>query len=166
MVFSCLSAVITHRNHFLRLYRINLFKLKFRQPINHCKRVLEAAKFEYGDKTKESITSQKRGSWNLWWIANSALKESKSATRLYSTGQTCCLLRLIKKNCLLKTFLEILMNQISLVFYSRANLKLHSISVTPKLVKKVVTNLDLLNASGPDCILVVVLRNCEPELSY
>ena len=27
-------------------------------------------------------------------------------------------------------------------------------------------NLDLLKASGPDCIPVVVLKNCEPELSY
>ena len=27
-------------------------------------------------------------------------------------------------------------------------------------------NLDLSKASGPDCIPVVVLRNCEPELSY
>ena len=49
---------------------------------------------------------------------------------------------------------------------SRTNLKLHNISVTPKMVKKVITNLDLLKASGPDCIPVVVLKNCEPELSY
>ena len=34
------------------------------------------------------------------------------------------------------------------------------------MVKKVITNLDLLSASGPDCILVVVLKNCAPELSY
>ena len=34
------------------------------------------------------------------------------------------------------------------------------------MVKKVITNLDLLKASGPDCIPVVVLKNCEPELSY
>ena len=34
------------------------------------------------------------------------------------------------------------------------------------MVKKVITNLDLLSASGPDCILVVVLKNCVPELSY
>ena len=34
------------------------------------------------------------------------------------------------------------------------------------MVKKVVTNLDLSKASGPDCIPVVVLKNCEPELSY
>ena len=27
-------------------------------------------------------------------------------------------------------------------------------------------NLDLLKASGPDCIPVVVLKNCKPELSY
>ena len=27
-------------------------------------------------------------------------------------------------------------------------------------------NLDLSKASGPDCITVVVLKNCEPELSY
>ena len=52
------------------------------------------------------------------------------------------------------------------VFRSRTNSKLHNISVTPKMVKNVIMNLDLSNASGPDCIPVVVLRNCEPELSY
>ena len=52
------------------------------------------------------------------------------------------------------------------VFPSRTNLKLHNISVTAKMIKKVITNLDLSKASGPDCIPVVVLRNCEPELSY
>ena len=45
-------------------------------------------------------------------------------------------------------------------------MKLHNISVTPKMVKKVIMNLDLSKASGPDCIPVVVLKNCEPELSY
>ena len=52
------------------------------------------------------------------------------------------------------------------IFPSRTNLKLHNISVTPKMVKKVIMNLDLSKASGPDCIPVVVLKNCEPELSY
>ena len=33
------------------------------------------------------------------------------------------------------------------------------------MVKRVITNLDLSKASGPDCIPVVVLKNCEPELS-
>ena len=51
------------------------------------------------------------------------------------------------------------------IFPSRTNLKLH-ISVTSKMVKKVVINLDLSKASGPDFIPVVVLKNSEPELSY
>ena len=51
------------------------------------------------------------------------------------------------------------------IFLSRTNLKLHSISVTPKMVKPVITNLDLSKASSLYCIPVVVLKNCEPELS-
>ena len=34
------------------------------------------------------------------------------------------------------------------------------------MVKKGIINLDLSRASGPDCIPAVVLKNCEPELSY
>ena len=51
-------------------------------------------------------------------------------------------------------------------FPSRTNLKLHNISETPKLVKKVMMNLDMSKASGADCIPVVVLKNYELELSY
>ena len=51
-------------------------------------------------------------------------------------------------------------------FPSRTNLKLHHISTTLKMVKKVITNLDLSKVSGPEGIPVVVLKNCEPELSY
>ena len=36
------------------------------------------------------------------------------------------------------------------IFPSRTNLKLHNISVTPEMVKKVKTNLDSGKASGPD----------------
>ena len=52
------------------------------------------------------------------------------------------------------------------VFSSRTILKLHSIYLTPQMVKKFTMNLDLSKASGPDCIPVVVLKNCELELSY
>ena len=52
------------------------------------------------------------------------------------------------------------------VFSSRTILKLHSIYLTPQMVKKFTMNLDLSKASGPDCIPVVVLKNYEPELSY
>ena len=51
------------------------------------------------------------------------------------------------------------------VFPSRMHWKLH-ISATPKMVKKVVMNLDLSKAYGLDCIPVVVLKNYEPELAY
>ena len=34
------------------------------------------------------------------------------------------------------------------------------------MIRKVVVNLDLSKASGPDYIHVMVLKNCEPELSY
>ena len=46
------------------------------------------------------------------------------------------------------------------VFPSKTNLKLHNISVTPKMVKKIIIILDLSKASGPDYIIVVVLKNC------
>ena len=45
------------------------------------------------------------------------------------------------------------------VFPSRSNLKLHNIYITPKMIKKVIKNLDLSKASGLDCIPVVVLKN-------
>ena len=80
----------------------------------------------------------------------------------YSTAQSCCPRHLIKQNCLPKTFLRtlILMTRISLpVVHSRTNLKLHHISVTPKMVKKVIMNFDLSKASVPDRIPVVVLGN-------
>ena len=52
------------------------------------------------------------------------------------------------------------------VFPSITNLKLHNISLTPKMVKKVKINLDASKVSGRDYIPAVVLKNCEPEHSY
>ena len=88
---------------------------------------------------------------------------------LYSTAQRCCLLHLIKQSCLLKTFNNSDLDDsgISLpIFPSRTYLKLYNISVTPKMIKKVITDLDSWKASSPDCIPVVVLQNCGPEFSY
>ena len=39
-------------------------------------------------------------------------------------------------------------------------------SITLKIVKKFIANLDSSKASGSDCIPVVGLQNCEPEPSY
>ena len=167
------AAAIVHRNHFFSLYqreKSSDSKVKFRLASNRCKRVLEAAKLTYANKTKESITSQKLGSLDFWRIANSVLKKGKSAIRPLFNGSEVLSsasdkAKLFAENFSLNSNLDDL--GVSLpVFPSRTSLKLHNISVTPKMVRKVVMNLDLLKASGPDCIPVVVLKNCEPELSY
>ena len=145
-------------------------KVKFIQASNRCKRVLKAAKLAYANNTKESITSQKLVSQDFWWIANSVLNKDKSAIpplftspEVLSTASDKA--KLYAENFSKNSNLDDL--GISLpVFLSKTNLKLHNISVTPKMVKKIIMNLDLSKASGPDCIPVVVLRNCESELSY
>ena len=45
------------------------------------------------------------------------------------------------------------------LFPSRTSLKQHNISPTPKVVKKIITNLDSQKVSGPDCIPVVIPKN-------
>ena len=145
-------------------------KGKFRQGSCHCKRVLEAAKLAYANKTKESIISKKLDSLDFCRIANSVLSKGKfvipplfSSPEGFSSASD-------KAKLFAKNFSEnsnLHDSGISLsVFPSRTNLKLHNIFVTPKMVEKVITNLDSSKASGLDCIPVVVLKNCEPELSY
>ena len=145
MVFSCLCAVIVHRNNFFRLYqkkKSSESKGKFRQASNCCKRVLQAAKVAHSNKTKESITSHKLGSADFWWIANTVFNKGKSTTAALFNYRV-VLSKLFAKNCSKKSNLDD--SGISLsVSSSKTNLKLH-ISVTPKTVKKVITNLDSLN---------------------
>ena len=144
------AAAIIHRNHFFGLYQQNKSsesKVKFRQASNCCKRVLEAAKLAYATKTKEFITSQKLGSQDFWQIANSVLNKGKSTIPPLFNGLEVLSsvpgkAKLFAKNFSKNSNLDD--SGISLpVFPSRTNLKLHNISVTPKMVKKVITNLDL-----------------------
>ena len=107
---------------------------------------------------------------NFWQIANSVLNKGKSAipplfNRLEVLPSSSDKAKLFAKNFSKNSNLDD--SGISLpVFPSRTNLKLHNISITPKMVEKVIMNLGSSKASGPDCIPVVVLKNCEPELSY
>ena len=105
--FSASSAdAIVHINHFFRLHQKDKSsdsKVKFRQASTHCKRVLEAAKLTYVNKTKEFITSQKLGSPDFSQIANSVLNKGKSAIPPLFNGPK-VLSSLIKQNRLLKTF--------------------------------------------------------------
>ena len=169
---ACASAIV-RRNHLFCLYQKDKSsdsKVKFRQGSHCCKRVLEAAKLAYANKTKKSITSQKLGCCGFWRIANSVLNKGKSAipplfnslkVLPYASDKTKLFTENFSKNSNLDD------SGISLpVFTSRTNLKLHNISVISKMLKKVIMNLDLSKGSGPDCIPVVVLKNHEPELSY
>ena len=146
---SCAAAIV-HRNHFFRLYQQNKSsdsKEKFRQASNRCKSVLEAAKLAYVNKTKKSNTSQKLGSRDFWRIANSVLNKGKFAIPPLFNGPEV----LSSASDKAKLFAENFSKNSNLddsgfslpAFLTRTNVKLHNISVTPKMVKKVIINLDL-----------------------
>ena len=125
MVFSCLLAIV-HRNPFFCLCQYN----KFFGLVIITKGFLKLPNLHMLIKQKESITSQKLSSWDFWQIANSVLNKGKSD----------------KAKLLAETFFKnsnLDDSGISIpVFPSITNLKLHIISVTPKMVKNVITNLD------------------------
>ena len=117
-------------------------KLKFRQASNCCKRVLEATKLAYPNKTKEFITSQKLGCQDFWQIANIVLNKGKfdiptlfNGPKVLSSASDTA--KLFAKNFSKNSNLDDL--GISLpAFSSRTNLKLHNISVTPKMDKEAI----------------------------
>ena len=116
------------------------------------------------------MTSQKRGCQDFWQIANSVLSKCKSAILSVFNGPEVLSLASNKGQLFDNFFsknsdLDYCSSSLP-VFPSRANLKMYNISVTRKMVKKIIANLDSSKASGPDCIPVVVLNNCAPELSY
>ena len=116
------------------------------------------------------LIKQKSQFRDFWQIVNSVLNKGKSAIPPLFNGPEILSsasdkAKLFAENFSLNSNLD--HSGISLpVFLSRTNLELNNISVTPKMIRKVVMNLDLSKASGPDCIPVVVLKTCEPELSY
>ena len=95
-------------------------KVKFRQASNCYKKVLEAAKLAYANKTKESITSQKLALITFGELLIVFSTKINLLYLYYLTAQSCYLLHLIKQNCFLKTFLRtlILMTQVSLYLFS------------------------------------------------
>ena len=101
------AAAIVHRNHFFRFYqreKSSGSKVKFRQASNRCKRVLEAANLHMLIKQKSPLLPR-----NLALMTSGELLIVFSIKvnllyLLYSTGRRCCLLHLIKQNCLLKIF--------------------------------------------------------------
>ena len=101
-------ASIVHRNHFFRLYqreKSSDSKVKFRQASNRCKRFLKLSNLHMLIKQKSPLLPR-----NFALVTSGELLIVFSTKvnllyLLYSTGWRCCLLHLIKQNCLLKIFL-------------------------------------------------------------
>ena len=111
-------------------------KVNFRQDINRCKRVLEAAKLAYANETKEFINSQKLGSRDFWRNANSVLNNGKSAIPpLFNVPEV-----LPSASDKAKVFAE--------KFSKNSNLYDTSISLP---VFPSITNLKLHNCNSQDC---------------
>ena len=152
------AAATVHRNLFFRLYEQNKSsesKVKFIQASNCYKKVLGAAKLAYNN-TKESIFSQKLGSWGFWQIINCVFNKVKSALHpLFSGAEV-----LSSASDKAKLFAKNVSKNSSLndsafylpVFFSRTNLKLHNTSVTPKIFEKVITSFDSPKTVGLDFI--------------
>ena len=118
-------------------------------------------------KNKSSVTSLKLGSQGFWRIANSVLNKGKSVipplfNNLEVSSSISVKAKLFAKNFFMTSNLDD--SGIPLPTFS-SNPKVHSISIIPKVFKKVITNLDSSKACGPDCIRLV-LKNCESKLSY
>ena len=137
---------MVNRNHFFRFYQkdeSSESKVKFRQANGFliiAKGFLKLPNLHILIK-QESITSQKLG------ITNSFLNKDKSAIPLLfnstevlssASDKTKLFAENFSKNSNLDD------SGISLpIFPSRTNLKVHNISITPKMVEKVIMNLDL-----------------------
>ena len=117
------GAAIVHRNHFFHLYQPNRSsesKRNFRQASSCCKRVLEAAKFTYSNKTKESITPRNLALRTFGKLLIVFSTKVNMLYLLYLVNQRFCLLHPVKQNCMLKTFPRtlILMTHVSLYQFS------------------------------------------------
>ena len=143
---------------FFRLYQQNKSsesKVKFIQASNCYEKVLEAAKLAYNN-TKESIFSQKLGSWGFWQIINCVFNKVKSALHPLFNGAEV----LSSASDKAKLFAKNVSKNSNLndsafylpVFFSRTNLKLHNTSVTPKIFEKVITSFDSPKTVGLDFI--------------
>ena len=112
------------------------------------------------------MISQKLGCQDFWQIAACVLNKGKSAIPPQFSGPEVLSYVSDKTKLFAENFAKnsnLDGSGISLpVFRSRTNLKLYNISVTPKRIKKVITNLDSSKASRFDGAPVVFLKNWEP----
>ena len=124
----------------------------------------------YGKKTKESIVSEKVSSCVFWCITNSIVNRIKSAILPLFNGLEVSISASEKA----KLSAELFSKNSNLddsgyelpSFSCKTDITLSNVVITPKMVKKAICILDSSKTSGPDGIPVIVLKNCEPELSF
>ena len=162
---SC-AAAIAHRNNFFHLYQRDKSagsRALFRQASNCCKRVIESAKKRYVEMKKEFIFSHKVGSYDFWRIANSVLNRGKfTISPLFNDPEV-----LTSASEKAKLFAELFSKNSNIAdsghdlpsFSRRTDITLSNMVITPKIVKKAISNLDLSKVSGPEGIPVVLLLN-------
>ena len=89
--------------------RINHLILKWsseRLFIDHCKRVVKAAKLFLANNTKECYTLQKLSFHGFWQMADSASNKVNLLYFLYLMVLNCYLLHLARQCCFVKSFLR------------------------------------------------------------
>ena len=109
-------------------------------------------------KQKHSMTFLKLSCQDFCRIANSVLNKGKSAIPPLFNGPE-VLSAPDKAKLFAKNFSKN-SNRLGICYL----FLLHDFSMTSKIVKKVITNVVSSKVSGPDCIPVVVLKNCQSEL--
>ena len=133
---------------FIFTSRVNLLNLKKSSGrlVIIAKVLLKLQNFSMLIKQKSPSLSKKLGSCDFWRIANRVFNKSKFATTGLFNDPDMLSSATDKAKLFAKNFSKnssINGSCISLpVFPSRANLILNNISVTPRMVKKVITNLD------------------------
>lgn len=166
------AAALAHRNHFFHIHqreKSKESKRNFSAARNECKRVIEAAKSQYTQRTHDHLGSQKLGSRDFWRIYNNVLNKGKSSVpplfhgpEVLSTSKDKAELfaRQFSTNSTLDDTGHPLPE-----FDARTPNSLTSLRVTVRMVADVIAKLDPFKATGPDGIPVVVLQRCSPELA-
>ena len=120
--------------------------MKFKWADNHCKKFLKAPKFASTNKARKSITSMKFGLCDFWQTSKIILSKGKfTVPPLFNAPKVLFVAsdktKLFNENYSKNSNLDDSGIYLS-VFPFVTNLKLHIITITPKLVKNVVINFD------------------------
>ena len=133
------------------------------------KEFLEEARSNYADATRHSIASQRIGSRNIWKTFTSIVNKvslqipplfNGSVVLTYSKDKANRFAMKLSVNSFLDDTLHNLPD-----FSLRTEQEIFSMRITARMVANAISEFDVANATGPDCIPSIVLKMCSPELS-